>query len=1045
MSWRKWVVRCLVATVASGVAVAGFAYQHWTSPAVVRQQVIAKLEEFLPGASVQLESASLRLLGGISLTELRLARRDDPYQADVAYVGKGIIYHDKQELLNGKLAIRKIEWEGAKLRVIRDHQGHWNLQGILAEPNLSMPVPSIVLQRATLLLEDHYDSPDTPPLEIREVSLSILNDPHHPPQESTLKFAATGVTDLVGAIEAHGTLDRVSGAGTVSVKLPRFPVAGPLIQFLISHKVKMAEDARQLTGSGHLQVDLHYHPYSDPHWSYDLRGELTQGKFTHARLPYPLENLEAKVRAADGQVTLERLSAQSGQAKVQLTGKVFAFSTDADLDGTLQVEHLSVSKQLFEVLPAKLQALEADYAPQGSFSMTLDFHRRAGQWRERCTIHPDDLTGVCKEFPYRLDHVGGTIDQESDPSRSIDVIKIDLVGYAGVQPVFIQGEVKCKPSEFTLHIGAKNLSLEDRLRDALKPKFQALYESFHPSGRVDVDAYIHRPSGAREISNQILLHFHDATASYEEFPYPLENVAGTVDIQPDRWEFRDFHGTHKGGEFHSHGKSVRTEKGAGMQITVTGNRVLLDEELKAGLRKHPILQHTWEKLSPSGRLRFEAQVQDSHAHDAPDIAVTVWPQGASVRPDFFRYLLTDLRGEVHYHRQEVSLQNLKARHNHTGFSLERGKVQLKPEGGYSVDLQELIANPVVPDAELLDALPEPLRQTCVGLQLKDPLSLRAQRLTIDAPEQPESPPHIYWDGGIRLQDAAIRAGVQLDGVSGVILCRGEHRGVFGNVQGNLQLEKATLFQQPLQNVHSRIEVSEKDPEVLVFPNVKARFFDGNLGGAVRLTFGPTLRYEADLYATQIELEKLGRYNHLGRDSRLSGPSMARLYLTGQGTDLNGLRGKGSFDVENGKIENLPPLLDLLKFLNLRLPDRTAFEEVHARFRVQGPRLDISRLDLLGNAISLGGRGTLRLDNAAIDMQMYAVWARIVQLSPGLLKDLWPTLSKQLLKITMKGRIGEPLRFEKEPVPILVEPLKELLHKMAQRSHDRVAERETWAP
>src|SRR5262249_60312669 len=108
MAWRKWVVRSLVFLMAAGLAIGAFAYQHWTNPAIVRQQVLARLGDYLPGAIVSVESARLKLLGGISVTELRLTRRDEPGKADFAYFPSGTIYHDKDRLFrHGKLAIPK--------------------------------------------------------------------------------------------------------------------------------------------------------------------------------------------------------------------------------------------------------------------------------------------------------------------------------------------------------------------------------------------------------------------------------------------------------------------------------------------------------------------------------------------------------------------------------------------------------------------------------------------------------------------------------------------------------------------------------------------------------------------------------------------------------------------------------------------------------------------------------------------------------------------------------------------------------------------------
>jgi len=51
------------------------------------------------------------------------------------------------------------------------------------------------------------------------------------------------------------------------------------------------------------------------------------------------------------------------------------------------------------------------------------------------------------------------------------------------------------------------------------------------------------------------------------------------------------------------------------------------------------------------------------------------------------------------------------------------------------------------------------------------------------------------------------------------------------------------------------------------------------------------------------------------------------------------------DVPNGKMYRLPLLLDLLKWLGLRLPDRTAFEQAHVTFAIDGDRAQINQLDL----------------------------------------------------------------------------------------------------
>ena len=66
----------------------------------------------------------------------------------------------------------------------------------------------------------------------------------------------------------------------------------------------------------------------------------------------------------------------------------------------------------------------------------------------------------------------------------------------------------------------------------------------------------------------------------------------------------------------------------------------------------------------------------------------------------------------------------------------------------------------------------------------------------------------------------------------------------------------------------------------------------------------------------MQLEDFGRHN-LGAATEFSGQAMARLHLTGSGSDVQGLEGQGSIEVPSGKMYNLPVLLDLLKLLGLR--------------------------------------------------------------------------------------------------------------------------------
>jgi len=247
--------------------------------------------------------------------------------------------------------------------------------------------------------------------------------------------------------------------------------------------------------------------------------------------------------------------------------------------------------------------------------------------------------------------------------------------------------------------------------------------------------------------------------------------------------------------------------------------------------------------------------------------------------------------------------------------------------------------------------------------------------------------------------------------------------------GGFHLEKATLLKQPFHDVQGHFLVNDDKPEVLAI-GLKAPLFGGDISGQIALKMNSSLPFDLNLTASQIDLEQFGRHN-LGSRNQLQGTILGRLYLSGMGSGIDTLDGNGRFDVPRGHIGNLPLLLDLLKFLGLRWPDRTMFDETHASFNIHGSRVHVERLELLGNAVSLYGQGDFGIDGSDLKLDFYPSWGRLEQIA-GQAKTIPAEISKQLLKIEMRGQVSSnpsDLKFTKKPVPFLVEPLLYLRDKM----------------
>jgi hypothetical protein len=1050
MSLRKWIVRGLVFGITAVMLAGAVLYYEWTNPVFIRTQVIENLTRQFPGARVNVESARMRLFGGISMDEVRLTRKDDAAQTDFLYIPSAIIFHDKEQLVDGKLVILKVELHRPRLRIVREADGSWNLDGLLAPSNPDERMPMLVFQQATVLLEDRQAPEGTPPVEIKDLNFTLVNDPL-----PKVTFEATGVADAMGPIHAHGNWLRTTGEASLSFELSSIPIGSALAQRLTGYCPDLVPHIRQLEGAGKIEGTIAYDPKASRPVSSDIQFGITKGKFNHARLPTPLEDMEASLRYVDGRIPLVKFRARAGAGTIAVAikdldvnkcvapGEKHLQDLMRELD--VQIDHLLVSGKLFECLPDEYREnIWEQYKPTGVGSATFTLRHEGKSWSKRLSVTPEGATAEYVEFKYPVKGVTGTIIHQSSSAQS-DRLHLELVGLASNRPVYIQGDVAGERPDHSVNltIWGDNLPLDKKVETALgsigQPeegaKYQEIARSFHPSGLGDFRVSVRRDPKTRAFTNRYVINFHDCKVRYDPFQtdgrlpgYALENVRGVLDLQPPNWEFHDFQGSHKGGTFTTSGRAVPDGKAKRIEVDFTGKNFLLDDEMKKALDDD--LRKTWDVFTPEGRVDYSGRVvvlspapKDAKA----DIDLTVSPRRCAIRPTFFPYRIEDLVGTLHYKDGRVDLTKLRARNGKSNLSVDSGYILMLPNGTAYADLKDLLGTPLWPTQELIDALPGMIKKGCIGLELKDPLTIKT-RLVIQTSAE-GCKPDVFWDGTGQAKDISLRTGVLWEHVSGEIGSRGRYDGkeLLG-VTSNFRMTEGTVLGQTVNDLGGHLTVTRQDPEILRVSGLYGTYCGGEVYGEGRVEFGPTLRYELNLTGSQIKLQEFGKQN-FGPKSEMSGSAVARLYLAGEGSDPSRLTGNGSIDVPNGKMYSLPLLLDLLKFLGLRLPDRTLFEEAHAEFKLEGQTAKIKDLKLFGNVISLRGKGSIDFTNpdaSGLNLDFNVDWARIGQVLPQPLKSFESTLSDNLYMVRMRGTTKKP-EFSQVPLPTLTGPIKEFLN------------------
>lgn len=478
-------------------------------------------------------------------------------------------------------------------------------------------------------------------------------------------------------------------------------------------------------------------------------------------------------------------------------------------------------------------------------------------------------------------------------------------------------------------------------------------------------------------------------------------------------------------------------------------------------------------------------------HDPPinpvtDLKLTFTFSGPTVTPTFFPYEMTDLSGWLEYKNGEVVANHVAARHGLSRLKMDAAKILTYPDGTVWANLGGIGVAPVISDEALIRALPSQLGTALDDLKLKGGAELLVKHMVVlDPPTtnrvpppepaplvagragdasppvgqvvragatSPESTPSadkptIYWDAELRLAGAAFDTGVAWEQVFGAVGCRGRYDGDHsGLVRGAIWFDRAVIAHQPVSRLSGRVTAAPQLPDPArpgdylpieaEFTDIAGDLFHGVLGGQGRLILADSVRYNLWLTATDIQLDEMAKHYKIGSDADLKGIAQAQLLLSNRPDPKTGrlvLEGSGKIDVPTGRMYNLPVLLDLVKVLKLQAPDKTAFEEAHATFRIQGDRVKVDQVDLIGKALCLGGSGELDISGEYVKFDFYTlgsqVLARMINTPVG---DLTAFLSKNLFRIKLTRENGE-LKYKPEAVPLVTEPARAVADRLRARA------------
>lgn len=226
MSTRKWLIRSLIPIFIGLLVGMGLYVSSWLKPAYIREQCIAQLLEKFQNVDIEVGSASLRFFGGISISDLKMTRKDDPDHKPILYIPYAVLQQDKERLSQGQLVIRKIDMDSPTIRLQRNVDGTLNWSNILLPPKDDEPIPVFVLKNAKVEIDDYSPaSPRTLNLDIPKVVM--VNDP-----KSIYRIEGFGSCELFGNFSFAGTYDEQQNGFHLKSSLKKLPIEPAQLNWL---------------------------------------------------------------------------------------------------------------------------------------------------------------------------------------------------------------------------------------------------------------------------------------------------------------------------------------------------------------------------------------------------------------------------------------------------------------------------------------------------------------------------------------------------------------------------------------------------------------------------------------------------------------------------------------------------------------------------------------------------------------------------------------------------------------------------------------------
>ena len=725
--------------------------------------------------------------------------------------------------------------------------------------------------------------------------------------------------------------------------------------------------------------------------------------------PYRVSGITGMVEFSPEGVFLRDLRGKHGGAPIVVNGWISEPRWHAAVKLDMTGEGVPLDADLHDAMNPRYQAIWDRFALGGAADITVRMERPQGvpghtePWSTTIAADLRDANVCFTGFPYPIRQVTGRVDVLPQGIR-VTALK----GRAGTGTVRADAFAQMpggKLEDLHLSLEAREIPFDDSLLASLTPQARSLVESLNPHGAFNLSGRIGFSPEAGRIDYDLEAIVHDAAANYQDVPVPLTNLAGTIQLEPNRIRIRELTGRHGSATVSVAGTHESGDDASQTSLTIRCRDLALDDDLKAKLPAQ--VAEGLKSLDIRGVVHTSTLLERSTRDDQ----VTSWQRtdvelpGVDVCHAAFPLWFTDVTGRVVSTGNRLTLEGLTARHNGTVLSLRGEFVR---DGDRTTGSASLRADGLALDENLRQAVPWRLRKLWNDVQPTGTVDVDLPDIRYDRTDL--FPARWGLDGSLDLHDVGLEVGAAVTHAAGRLRGRADwHSGnAAPDFAGDLELQTVAVEDRILTDVTGRF-LYDADTASLSLPDLRGRSYGGNATGTVetfREDSGTT--YNATALLVDVSLPD---FLAAGRPPdapalETAGILNARLYLSGTLGESETRRGGGRLHVQNGRFFRMPLPRAVAQVLGLRDFDDSAFHDLSAEFFLQGPRMQIKDFLLQGNSLAMMGAGSLATPDKTLDLTLISTgpqaWGRVPVLS-----ELLEGTSRELMEVRVHGPLGQP--------------------------------------